>query len=285
MTLILRTATPEDGEACGTIVFEAFKAVFNRHDFRFDIPSAEAASASVTRRLTHPAFYGMVALRNEKIVGSIIVDERGSIAGIDPLTIDPSAQNGSVGRRLMLAFLERSAQRRFSGIRLVQAAFYNASLCLYTKLGFETREPLSKMDGPPLGIQFPGYTIRPATLHDLMACNDLCRRVHGHDRGGELQDAISQGTARVVEHLGVISGYATDIGISGHAVADTNTDLKALIGAASSFSGGGFLLPTRNGEVFRWALQSGLRLVYPMQLMTMGLYNEPAGAYLPSIAY
>jgi predicted N-acetyltransferase YhbS len=285
VTLILRTATPEDGEACGMIAFEAFKAVFNRHDFRFDIPSAEAATASVMRKLTHPAFYGMVAIRNEKIVGSIIVDERGSIAGIDPLTIDPSAQNESVGRRLMLAFLERSAQRRFSGIRLVQAAFYNVSLCLYAKLGFETREPLSKMDGPPLGIQFPGYTIRPATLDDLVACNDLCRRVHGHDRGGELRDAISQGTARVVEHLGVISGYATDIGNSGHAVADTNTDLQALIGAASSFSGGGFLLPTRNGELFRWALQSGLRLVHPMQLMTMGLYNEPAGAYLPSIAY
>jgi hypothetical protein len=45
------------------------------------------------------------------------------------------------------------------------------------------------------------------------------------------------------------------------------------------------LLTTRNGEVFRCALQSGLRLFHPMQLMTMGLYNEPAGAYLPSIAY
>ena len=72
MTLILRTATPEDGKACGTIAFEAFKAVFNRHDFRFDIPSAEAATAWVTRMLTHPAFYGMVAMRDERIVGSCI---------------------------------------------------------------------------------------------------------------------------------------------------------------------------------------------------------------------
>jgi hypothetical protein len=44
-------------------------------------------------------------------------------------------------------------------------------------------------------------------------------------------------------------------------------------------------LPTRNGELFRWCLQHGLRLVHQMTLMTIGLYNEPAGAYLPSVLY
>jgi hypothetical protein len=44
-------------------------------------------------------------------------------------------------------------------------------------------------------------------------------------------------------------------------------------------------VPTRNGELFRWCLASGLRLVQQMTLMTIGLYNEPAGAYLPSIHY
>jgi hypothetical protein len=32
-------------------------------------------------------------------------------------------------------------------------------------------------------------------------------------------------------------------------------------------------------------LTNGLRVVEPMTLMTLGLYNEPAGAYLPSILY
>jgi hypothetical protein len=44
-------------------------------------------------------------------------------------------------------------------------------------------------------------------------------------------------------------------------------------------------LPTRNGEVFRWCLENGLRVVQPMTLMSVGLYDEPAGAYLPSILY
>ncbi|HVH82000.1 MAG TPA: GNAT family N-acetyltransferase, partial [Stellaceae bacterium] len=75
------------------------------------------------------------------------------------------------------------------------------------------------------------------------------------------------------------------IGFLGHAIAETNRDLMALIGAASVFPGPGFLLPTGNHEVFAWCLQHKLRLVMQMTLMTIGLYNEPAGAWLPSVLY
>jgi hypothetical protein len=109
--------------------------------------------------------------------------------------------------------------------------------------------------------------------------------VHGHDRGVELLDAIRQETASVVEHAGRITGYATMVGFFGHAVGETNEDLKALIGAAASFPGPGFLLPTRNGDLLRWCLGQGLRVVQPMTLMSMGLYNEPKGAFLASVVY
>ena len=92
-------------------------------------------------------------------------------------------------------------------------------------------------------------------------------------------------SARVVVHLEEITGYATAIGFLAHAVARTNQDLKALIGAAREYPGPGFLLPTRNHEVFEWCLSSKLKLSFQMTLMTTGLYNEPAGAYLPSILY
>ena len=98
-------------------------------------------------------------------------------------------------------------------------------------------------------------------------------------------DAIKKGTATVVERNGRITGYATIIGFFGHAVAETNDDLKALIGAAKEFAGPGFLLPTRNGELFRWCLTNGLRVTQPMTLMSKGEYKEPVGAFLPSILY
>jgi hypothetical protein len=179
----------------------------------------------------------------------------------------------------------RVAKRRFPGVRLIQSAYHNRSLSLYTKLGFVTREPLATMQGTPLGVEIPGYRVHSAVESDLQGCNHLCFKVHGHDRGGELLDAIKEGTAAVVEHNDRITGYATVVAFFGHAVGETNEDLKALIGAAMSFPGPGFLLPTRNRELFSWCLENGLRLVQPMTLMSVGLYNKPSGAFLPSVLY
>jgi hypothetical protein len=141
------------------------------------------------------------------------------------------------------------------------------------------------MQGKPLNVSVEGHVVRPATEADVDRCNRVCRDVHGHDRDGELRDAIAKVSASVVEHDGRITGYATIIGFFGHAVGESSEDLKALIGEAKEFAGPGFLLPTRNGELFRWCLANGLRVTQPMTLMTMGLYNEPAGAFLPSILY
>jgi hypothetical protein len=185
----------------------------------------------------------------------------------------------------MQAVMDRAAQRGFPGVRLVQIAWHFRSLSLYTKLGFDTRETLSVMQGKPVALEISGYEVRPAREADLPECNELCRRVHGHDRGGELRDAIGQRSASVVERLGRISGYSTGIGFFNHAVGETNDDLKALIAAAKTFSGPGFFVPSRNGELFRWCLDHDLRVVNQATLMTIGLYNEPAGAYLPSILY
>jgi hypothetical protein len=141
------------------------------------------------------------------------------------------------------------------------------------------------MQGDALGISIDGYVVRPATEEDVDACNRLCAQVHGYDRSGELRDAVANGSANVVERDGGITGYATIIGFFDHAVGKTNEDIKALIGAAKEFAGPGLLLATRNGELFRWCLSSGLRVTQPMTLMSKGQYNEPAGAFLTSILY
>jgi len=285
MNLVLRPGMPEDAEVCGSICFEAFKAISSEHNFPWDLPSAEVGIGLVRGLLTNPRFHSVVAEVGGKVAGSNFLDERGPIGGIGPITIDPALQNRGVGRRLMLAVLERAAEKRLAGVRLLQSAYHNRSLCLYTDLGFDSREAVSKIDGEPLGIKFRGYDVRPAEEADLSECNALCRRVHGHHRSGELRDAVAQGTARIVDHLGKIIAYTTSIAFFGHAVAETNRGLMALIGAAPAFPGGGFLVPTRNGELFRWCLRNKLRLVHQMTLMTIGLYNEPEGVYLPSVLY
>jgi predicted N-acetyltransferase YhbS len=281
----MRRATLEDAAVLGQINYDAFKAIADAHNFPSDFPSAQHAVQTVTSLISNPGIYSVLAEVEGKIVGSNFMDERNPIAGIGPISVDPSAQNQTLGRHLMEDVLARVRARDLAGVRLVQTAYHNRSLCLYTKLGFATREPLSVMQGPPLNLKLAGYEVRRASADDLEACNRLCRRVHGHDRGGELLDAIRSGGAAVVERLGRVTGYATAIAFFGHAVGETDDDLRALIGAAKALLGPGILVPTRNGELFRWCLASGLRLVQQMTLMTIGLYNEPAGAYLPSIHY
>lgn len=285
MSIVLRPGTAADAEACGTICYEAFKSVCTAHGFPPDFPSPEVASGLLSMLLAHPRFYSVVAEAEGRIVGSNFLDERSSIVGIGPITVDPTIQNRGVGALLMQDVLDRSARRQAPGVRLLQSAFHNRSLCLYTRLGFHTREPVSVLQGKPLGRTFPGYEVRSATAADVAACDRLCHQVHGFERGAELLDAIEQKTASVVEHLGRITGYTTGIAFSGHTVAETNQDLMALIGAASEFVGPGFLLPTRNHEVFKWCLEGDLKLVFQMTLMTIGLYNEPNGAYMPSVLY
>ena len=285
MSIVLRPGTPADAQACGTICFEAFRSVCSAHNFPPDFPSPEVAGDLMSVLLTHPRFYSVVAEVDGRVAGSNFLDERTNIVGVGPITVDPAGQNRGVGGRLMQDVLDRAAGRQAAGVRLLQAGFHNRSLCLYTKLGFRTREPVSILQGKPLGRKMPGYEVRPATAADEAACNRLCRQVHGFDRAGELRDAIDQKAASVVEHRGGIAGYTTGIAFSGHSVAETNHGLMALIGAAPEFGGPGFLLPTRNHEIFAWCLEAGLKLVYQMTLMTTGFYREPDGAYLPSVLF
>ena len=285
MDIKIRSGTPADAEICGRICYDAFKTISEAHGFAPDFPSPEVAIDVLTRMLANPDFYSVVAEIDGRIVGSNFLDERNRIAGVGPVTVDPAVQNRAIGRSLMDAVHERASERNFPGVRLIQAGFHTRSLSLYAKLGYDVREHLVCMQGSGLGISVEGHVVRKATKADLENCNRLCRNVHGHDRAGELKEAIAKGSATVVEHDGRITGYATVIGFFGHAVGETNKDLKALIGAAKEFAGPGFLLPTRNGELFRWCLINGLRIAQPMTLMSKGLYNEPSGAFLPSILY
>jgi predicted N-acetyltransferase YhbS len=281
----IREATPDDANQCGRICHDAFAAIAEYHRFPPDFPTVDIAIGAVSGLIAHPGFFGVVAEDDGQILGSNFLDERSMIRGVGPITVDPDVQNRRIGLALMDAVLQRGAQHRAPGVRLLQSAYHNRSMCLYAKLGFDVREPFAVMQGNPLGLKVPGAAVRPATEADAQACDAVCVRVHGHDRAGEVRDAIAQGTARVVERNDRITGYTTGVALFGHSIAETNDDLMALIGAAEEFGGPGFLVPMRNTELLRWCLAHGLRVVSMMNLMTIGLYQEPRGAFLASVLY
>jgi len=281
----IRPATPEDSAVCGQICYSAFSKISAAHGFPPDLPSPDVGVAILSSMFSNPGFYCVVAEAAGRIVGSNCLDERAAIAGIGPITVDPAAQNLGVGRKLMRAVMDRAAERHAAGVRLVQAAFHNRSLSLYASLGFDIREPLSCLQGRTLERTLPGCAVRPAQPGDADACNALSARVHGFARAADLEHTIQQNTAIVVERGGRITGYATTLAFFGHATAETNLDLQALIASAESFGGPGILLPSRNNALLRWCLANGLHVVQPMNLMSTGLYNEPKGAFLPSVLF
>jgi predicted N-acetyltransferase YhbS len=283
--VIIRRATPQDAAACGRICYDAFSTLNAAHNFPCDFPAPEAALGVITALFNAPGFYCVVAESNGRVLGSNCLDERSIIHGVGPVTVDPTTQNRGIGRKLMQAVLDRSRERNAAGIRLVQAAFHNRSLSLYASLGFDIREPLVVIQGRTRERSIPGCTVRATTSADLDACNALSERIHGFDRGADLAFSSQQGTALVVERAGRITGYSTGLAFFGHTTTESNQDLQALLTSVESFGGAGFLLPTRNTELFRWCLSNGLRVVEPLTLMSIGLYNNPAGAWLPSILF
>lgn len=282
----LRRARPEDAAASGMICWNAFNAVADQHRAPREMPpDPQMAVGMLSMMFSNAKFYCVVAEQGGRILGSNCLDERGPIAGIGPITVDPAAQNAGIGRRLMEAAIARSNERGYLGCRLMQAGYHMRSLSLYTKLGFVERESVVRMQGTAIGRTVPGYSFRKATQEDAPACDALCFRVHGHDRAGEVADAISQGEVTIGEDGGRMVGYTTGFSYFGHTVAENNRDLIALIAQATTFEGTGFMIPVRNHEVFNWCLNHGLRALHLNTLMTIGMYNDPQGAWMPSILY
>src|SRR4051812_22451866 len=167
MNLILRAGKPEDAQACGAICYKAFKAIAEKHHFPPDFPDTETAVGLMNFAFTNPGTYSVVAEANGQIVGSNFLWENRFVGGVGPITVDPTCQNTTIGKKLMEDVLRRGEEIKLASVRLVQAAYHNRSLALYTKLGFDVREPLSVMQGTAPGIRFPGHQVRAGIEADL----------------------------------------------------------------------------------------------------------------------
>ena len=162
------------------------------------------------------------------------------------------------------------------------------SLALYESLGFGVKEPVALVSGSPRNAPDTAVAVRPLEGGDLDECERLCQEVHGYERTNDLKDALQAFAPFVAVRDGRITAYATSVTFwpMNHGVAETEDDMKALLqGAAEALDQAlGFLVPLRSA-LFGWCLGEGLRLVKPMNLMALGDYQEPRGAWLPSVLY
>ena len=87
---------------------------------------------------------------------------------------------------------------------------------------------------------------------------------------------------------GASCAYATTLNFwpMAHGVAETDDDMKGLLLGAGEATGEpvSLLVPLRS-DLFPWSLAHGLRAVKPMNVMARGFYQEPQGAWFPSVIY
>jgi hypothetical protein len=144
------------------------------------------------------------------------------------------------------------------------------------------------MSGTPSGEPAGDVEVRPLTEDDLDECTALCTKVHGFARTGALRDSIGPFSPFAAVRDGRIVAYASTLNFwpMAHGVAKNEEDMKALLlGAAAQVEEPiALLVPLRSG-LFRFALEQGLRGVKPMNVMARGAYQEPEGAWFPSVLY
>lgn len=287
MNISIRQTIPSDVEICGQIIYEAFKGIYEKHGYPLAFANLENAINCAQFQISHPSIYGIVAVKDNKIVGSNFLDQRNSIYGIGPLTVDPQMQGYGIGRLLMETILEIG--EKAPGIRLIQDTFNTSSLSLYTSLGFSVKEPLIHITGKLKDKPSTDIEVRPLETNDLEECAALCKSVLCYERTNDLRDALKYDLPLVALRQQCIVAYATELTqwTANHAVAEREEDLLALLLAANVMNEKplSFLLPTRKTSLLSWCFKQGLKVVSPHTLMCMGDYQEPKGSYLPSIFY
>ncbi|MEX0751195.1 MAG: GNAT family N-acetyltransferase [Dehalococcoidia bacterium] len=283
MPIELRPATSDHVPEMGRILYEAFYDIATRHGFPPDFPSTEFATQVAGLFVQIEDIYSVAAIDGGAVKGSNHITQFDDVAGVGPITVDVAAQGEGIGRQLMLDVMRNAREAGFEMIRLQQDAFNMQSLALYASVGFDVREPTAVM--ALSGEAAPAPNIRTATTEDVDAMDAICREVYGISRRNETAAFVGNGFPAVVLDRGGIRGYLIG-SMLGHGVAESDDDLVALMTAigASAANSQGFA-PLRNAELYRKALAAGHRNVKVMNLMSAGPYEEPRGAYAPSVLY
>ena len=283
MTVELRQAQAGDVPELGRICYEAFKEISDSHGFPTDFSTVEFAQQVVGMLVQREDVYSTAAFEGDTPKGSNFLNMWGEVVGIGPVSVDPTAQGSGIGRTLMEDVIAEGRRQGYEKIRLCQDSFNMQSLALYASLGFDTKEPLAHLE---LASDQPvDPAVRPATAADLDAMDELCRSIYRISRKGECAVLLDIGFPAFVLERGHITGYLLGSAL-GHGVAESDDEMLALLAAyGAAGAGSQSFVPLRSGELYRRALATGHRNRKVMNLMALGPYEEPQGAFCPSVMF
>lgn len=287
MALRLVPAESRHVDEMGRICYEAFRKVQEGRQSIADFSSVDLARKVLGMLVHRKDFYSVVALLDDRVVGSNFLSLMDNVAGVGPITVEPSLHGQGTGRTLMKDVLDFAKRNGIERVRLFQDAHNVHSLSLYASLGFDVREPCAVML-PPARVE-ASEGVRPIAESDLPMVEQISHRIYKVSRRNEVAAAAPYGFQVFVREQGNrITGYLMP-GIFGHGVAETEEDAVALVKAAGRLEQPDQLklvfCPLREQSFYRKLLLMGCRTVKVMNLMTVGPYEQPDEVWMPSVLY
>ena len=287
----LTTVLPENTEAVGTLVYEAFRDIAERHNFDPAFESPELAQLIIRLLAQTEGYESYLLVEGGRPLACNFGDERDEVIGVGPVAVAVDQQGRGLGRRVMEALLERAEQGGFASVRLLQAASNMQSFSLYHRLGFEVKDALALLLGRPSADEEPRDRLREYTGGDLDACDALHREVLGFSRRHDIEFMANMAPPVLVERDGQLAGYLTrfpgeEVFLTHGAARDERALRDLIIGTAKAAPAElRFALPTSMAETLRWAIGTGFRLTELDTYMVRGEYEKPMGAWIPSPFY
>jgi len=294
----IRELEERDLKDAAIVCYEAF-GQFHEKQFgvRLDFPSIGIADLILHHMFSTPKVYAVVAVdkETEKIIGSNFIDIRDEVAGIGPISVQPSIQAKGIGHALMTAVIEHALKNNFKSIRLTQEVYNTVSFSLYNKIGFVSQEQISDLRG-----KVPAYNgkliVRLAKAEDAYTCDEIHKVVVGSSRLHDITESLTAPNSAFVATTseGDIIGFTVGFSLLGFTVvlADQGEEaLHALFHAYSKVNESTCIrIPGRlYPNILRKALAEwGLKFVRNLTLMSYGEFQVPssaAGMYFNGILY
>src|ERR671933_787545 len=206
MAIRLVPAEPQHVSELGRICFESFREVHDRGCGTRDFPTVDIAQQVLGMLVQRDDFYSVSALDDGRIVGSNFLSLMDPVAGVGPITVDPSYQGQGVGRALMQNVMEYAQHNNIEQVRLFHDSFNVASLSLYASLGFDVKDSAALMQATPAAEA--DNNVRSIAEPDLPAIEEISTRIYKNSRRNEVAAAGPYGFAALLkERQGRITGY------------------------------------------------------------------------------
>lgn len=286
MAIELIPADKSHFEDLARICHLAFDTLHQRHQVHRDVPTEDIGRLIIGGVLHRPDYVGVVAVENGRVLGSNFLQLADEVAGVGPITVDPTVQSRGVGRMLMQWVIDQARRRRgdHPRVRLFQESVNTTSLSLYTRLGFRWRDSAALMHPRPAEAGDP--SVRPMTADDLPHVRRLSEKHHGSSRVNDAARLLEmQLPAFVRERDGRVVGYQIAT-LFGHASAEIDEDLLALAAQTARRVPEPMavvIVPMSQSSLFSAALSSGFRVAKVLNYMSLESFDPPPGPSCPSI--